>query len=124
MSLADTVEQVRSGVVQIAFANAEGRKIGGGSGFVCNGFVVTNHHIFMGYSGAARVCLRNDEMEKDEFFPYEPGEFAGALVTGSMENSFDYAVLNLPEIVKETRHQFILEAPGARRIGTSIALLG
>ena len=42
MSLADTIAKVRSGVFQIAFANANDEKIGGGSGFLANDFLITN----------------------------------------------------------------------------------
>ena len=49
MSLTDTVVRVRSGVFQIAFADAQQNKLGGGSAFLSNGLMITNHHIFLGH---------------------------------------------------------------------------
>jgi S1-C subfamily serine protease len=124
MSLPDTVARVRSGILQIAFANAERRKLGGGSAFLSNDLVVTNHHVFLGHQNTAQVGVRRDDMPRGEFRVYSPQEFAACLVTGSQENSYDYAVLRLPEIIQPGDYQFVLECPGPRRIGDSIALLG
>lgn len=124
MSLADTIDRVRSGLFQIAFANANNEKIGGGSAFLANGLLVTNHHVFMGHQSAHRVGIRRDDMPPGEFRLLQPQEFAGKLITGSTEQSYDYAMLNVPEIILDTDHRFSLEIPGARRIGDAIALLG
>jgi S1-C subfamily serine protease len=124
MSLQDTIEQVRSGVLQLAFANAQNEKIGGGSAFISHGLVVTNHHVFLGHQTAASVGLRNDRMLSGQYRLLSANDFASRLVTGSQESSYDYAVLRIPEVVDETVFQFALETPGSRRIGCTIALLG
>jgi S1-C subfamily serine protease len=124
MSLADTIATVRSGIFKIIFANANDETLGGGSAFLVNGLLVTNHHVFMEYQSANRVGIRRDDMPPDLFRSFSPDDFAKRLVTGSTEQSYDYAVLNIPEVVAENDHQFTLEPPGSRRVGDAIALLG
>jgi S1-C subfamily serine protease len=124
MSLPDTVARVRSGILQIAFADNNGNKIGGGSAFLSNGLVVTNHHIFIGHLNATHVGIRRDDMPAGNYVPFTPKDFSERLVTGSQEQSYDYAVLRLPELIHSTDHQFALEHPSSRRIGDAIALLG
>jgi S1-C subfamily serine protease len=124
MSLADTVALCRSGIFQIVFANAQQEKIGGGTAFLSNGFLITNHHVFLGHTGATHVGLRRDDMPEGNFVPIQPRDFAGRLVTGSQEQSYDYAVLRIPELIASGDHQFSLEPLGNRRIGDAIALLG
>ena len=124
MSLADTVANVRSGMFQIAFGNVEKRKVGGGSAFLSNDLLVTNHHVFLGHLNAQHVGIRRDDMPGDQFKVFSAQDFASRLIAGSAERSYDYAVLKVPEILKETDYQFTLEPPGRRRIGDPIALLG
>lgn len=53
MSLADTVANVRSGLFQIAFIDANKAIIGGGSAFlVKDDLLVTNHHVFVKHQNA------------------------------------------------------------------------
>jgi S1-C subfamily serine protease len=124
MSLADTIANVRSGVFQIAFANRNKEKIGGGSAFLANRLLVTNNHVFAGYLSADCVGIRRDDMPPGSFRTFSTQDFAARLMIGSDEHSYDYAILNVPEIVRDTDHQFTLEIPGIRRIGDAIALLG
>jgi S1-C subfamily serine protease len=125
MSLADTIATVRSGLFQIAFVDANNARIGGGSAFlVKDDLLVTCHHVFMGHQNAHTVGIRRDDMPAGRFNLFPPQTFAAKLLTGSTEQSYDYAVLKVPEVVKSTDHRFSLEDPGARRIGDAIALLG
>jgi hypothetical protein len=126
VSLADTVAKCRSGVFQIAFLNAQNEKIGGGFSFLSNGLHVTNNHVFMGYQApeVVRVGLRRDDAPVGEFTVCSAQEFGRRLVTGSDEQSYDYAVFRFPEVIRPNDHHFKLAAPGNRRIGEAIALLG
>lgn len=63
-------------------------------------------------------------MQPGQFRVFSSQEFAATLVTGSAAQSYDYAILSVPEIVQHTDHQFTLGVPGPRRIGDAIALLG
>jgi hypothetical protein len=62
MSLADTISNVRSGLFQIAFANENNEKIGGGSAFLVNDLLVTNNHVFAGHLSAHSVGIRRGDM--------------------------------------------------------------
>lgn len=124
MSLAEIVEKCRSGIFQIAFLNAQRQKIGGGTAFLCKNYQITNHHVFLGHSSAAEVGLRREDMPQGQFHIFQPRDFAGRLVTGSQEQSYDYAILRFPELVKPDDHQFDLEPCDGRRIGDPVALLG
>lgn len=124
MTLTETVSRCRTGVFQIAFFNTQREKIGGGTAFLSNGFLVTNHHVFVGHNGATLVGLRRDDMPAGQLRRMQPPDFANRLVVGSQEQSYDYAVLRIPELVKPADHQFLLEPLGNRRIGDAIALLG
>lgn len=104
MSLADTIAKVRSGVFQIAFANANDEKIGGGSGFLANDFLITNNHVYAGHLEAHRVWLRRDDMPPNEFCVFSREDFTERLVTGSQ--TYDYAVLKVPEICQNADHRF------------------
>lgn len=124
MSLADTIANVRSGLFKIVFANTNKEKIGGGSAFLANGLLVTNNHVFAGHLSAHCVGIRRDDMSPGRFILFSAQDFAARLITGSDEHSYDYAILKIPEIIRDTDHQFTLEPPGPRRIGNAIALLG
>jgi hypothetical protein len=120
MSLSDTVMRVRSGLFQIVFFKND-QRIGGGSAFLVNDLLVTNNHVYAGHLKANRVEIRRDDASVTEFIAQE---FASKLVTGSDKQSYDYAVLKVPEVLRPNDHQFTLEPRGARRIGDAIALLG
>ncbi|ACF02492.1 hypothetical protein Rpal_3996 [Rhodopseudomonas palustris TIE-1] len=121
MPLADVFEKVRSGLIHIIFIDEEGAAIAKGTGFLCRGFLITNNHVFAGPRDA-RVCLRKDG--SNEAFCLAGDDFARRLKTGSQESSYDYAVLDIPEIIGSDDFQFQLESPRGRRIGESIALIG
>jgi S1-C subfamily serine protease len=108
----------------MAFLDKSGKKLGGASAFLSNGMVLTNHHVFLGHRKAAQVGIRRDDMPAGEYRAFASDDFAARLVTGSQEQSYDYAVLRLPEVIHPDDHQFTLERPGPRRIGDTIALLG
>jgi len=124
MSLGDTIANVRSGLFQIVFLDANNEKIGGGSAFLTNDLLVTNNHVFMGHLSAHRVEIRRDGMPPNQVRVFSSQDFAAKLVIGSAEQSYDYAVLNVPEIIQDTDHRFTLQVPGPRRMGDAIALLG
>lgn len=123
MSLAETFERVRSGLVHIIFANERGDVVAKGTGFLCASLLITNNHVFAGPKNSI-VYLRKDGQSKAETFCLPYAEFARRLRIGSDENSYDYAILSIPEIVRTSDHQFLLENPKARRIGEAIALVG
>lgn len=122
MPLADTFERVRSGLVHIVFLDAADKQVAGGTGFLSNGYLITNNHVFAGPPNS-RVCLRKENQpDKPTILPYK--DFATNLATGSDRNSYDFAVLDIPEIIGASDHQFTLRSPTTKRIGEPVALLG
>jgi len=121
MPLPDLIARLRSGIVQITFSNNRKERIGGGTGFLSRRNLLTNHHVFLGHLGAASVQLRREGLNP---IVLAPADFAARLRSGSEEDSFDYAIIELPELVDGTEHQFLLEPPGGRRIGDAIGVLG
>ena len=121
MPLADVIATVRAGIVRISFFNANNVRVGGGTGFLARGRLLTNHHVFLGHQGANSIQLSREHLAA---IILSPAAFAAALRAGSMENSFDYAILDVPHLFDGTEHQFLLELPGDRRIGDQVAMLG
>jgi Trypsin-like peptidase domain len=121
MSLTDLIASLRTGIVQIEFYDQTNERIGGGSGFLSKGCLLTNHHVFLGYRSSHSVHLRREQISH---VVLSSAQFAQMLLSGSMENSFDYAILDTPELIGGGEHQFILEPPGSRRVGTDIGILG
>ena len=54
--------------------------------------------------------------------PY--ADFAKRLVTGSDRNSYDFAVLRIPETIRSNDFQFTLRSPTTKKIGEPVALIG
>lgn len=52
-----------------------------------------------------------------------PVDFAARLRSGSEEDSFDYAIMDVPELMDGTEHQFLLEPPETVALGTQLAFL-
>jgi hypothetical protein len=77
-------------------------------------------HVFAGYQGAQRVGIRRDDMPPGQVLAFASQDFAEKLVTGSDQQSYDYAILNIPQIIKASDHQFTLETPGSRRVGEQL----
>jgi hypothetical protein len=124
MALVDTVERVHSGVLHIVFFDRSGRRVASGSGFLSCGHFITNNHVFVAHMSADRVWLRREGDAGKQGLWLSALDFARRLVVGSTEGSFDYAVLDLPELANASNHQFVLRVPDGRKIGDSIALLG
>jgi S1-C subfamily serine protease len=125
MSLPDLFDRVRSGVVHINFVQA-GNRIASGSGFLVNGHLVTNNHVFRGPANCD-VYFRfseSDPRRLDDGVQMPYATFSQRLVSGSDENNFDFAILNIPEVNAQARHQFRFADPARRRVGSSVAFLG
>jgi S1-C subfamily serine protease len=125
MSLATTVERVKSGVISINFISAQNQMVAKGTGFMCRGLLVTNNHVFQGPDGS-RVWLRRFSDSEDDpreglLIPIE--QFRGALRAGSDPALHDYAVLDIGPLRAWGLHNFMLRSPELR-IGDQVAFLG
>lgn len=123
MSLADTFGRVRSGLVHIVFLDDRDTAVASGTGFLSNGYLITNNHVFAGPPNT-RVLLRREGQQKSEAATISRKDLAARLVTGSDRNSYDFAVLRAPEIIGEGVHQFTLRSPAEKKIGEPVALIG
>jgi S1-C subfamily serine protease len=121
MPLAGVVELVRTGVVQISFLNSNAERIAGGTGFIARGRLLTNHHLFIGHQKANSVHLHREQLTS---VILSPADFERALRSGSMEDIYDYAILEIPQLINGTEHQFDIQPPGDRRMGDQMAILG
>jgi hypothetical protein len=117
MSLVDTIERVRSGLFHIVFFNAAGERVGGGSAFLSHGFLLTNNHVFAGRLKASQVWVRKEGNERSQGWRFSGDEFGKLLVTGSDENSYDYAILRAPEGAVADAHQFELAPAAQKKMG-------
>jgi hypothetical protein len=101
-------------------------RVSAGSAFVLNGRLVTNNHVIH-CPVADRVLirtLRNDRKNTDDGIIIPYAQFQSYLVSGSAENQFDYAILELPEIAKLGLHSFHVERMTTPSIGREYAILG
>lgn len=125
MTFAPLIRTVRSGVVHIEFRR-QGQRIASGSGFLSKGLLITNNHLFRGppdCTVALGIQPTQDPRSREEvIIPYQT--FARALVSGSDERNFDFAILRLPELQAEARHNFELRAPTDVSIGDPVLVLG
>lgn len=124
-TIADLVSKVRSGVIHIEYSTDHGR-IASGTGFMCRNRLVTNNHVFQ-VPGNPHVTLAwqpSDDVASREGIemPYE--EFRGCFVSGSPEQNFDFAILNVPQLREKALYQFEVASRAGSRIGDEVMLLG
>jgi serine protease Do len=114
----DIYQRVSSGVIHLIFRK-NGKRIGSGSAFLLQGYLVTNSHVF--------DCAPADEIiisytGGDLRFTFQ--EFSQALVAGSTESNFDYAVLDIPTLRNKGLYDFFIERITKPTIGREYAVLG
>jgi hypothetical protein len=124
-NLVNLIERVRSGVFHIYYANAGGNRIGSGSSFTAEGFLITNGHVFDCPPETAYVWIRRDEHTRFTDGVYLRREdFERRRVVASPHDEQDYAVLDLPELNSFKPYQFKLGGYSEVKIGDSILFLG
>jgi S1-C subfamily serine protease len=122
MTVAEICEKVASGVVHFQF-ELHGERVGSGSGFLLNGQAITNHHV---YKDSIRFDTRIRYLQsgayRDVSFP--PGSLSRCLKAGSEESSYDFAILEIPQLKNVGLHNFEAGNWHDFKIGTSILILG
>ena len=86
MDVSELFERIRSGLIKISFIK-NGKCIGSGTGFLTEKFIITNHHVYIGYINADMVVFRfnkfiNDLEEYTEI-KLNSHEFRELLLSGS-----------------------------------------
>jgi|AntRauTorcE11897_2_1112592.scaffolds.fasta_scaffold00645_5 S1-C subfamily serine protease len=125
MSLNPLVEEVKSGVVHIVYVKNQ-KKIGSGSGFILNGYLVTNNHVIQTPENTNFLIRFHNSDPKDlsDGLLYKHDDFLNFLATGSDVNSFDFAVFDIPKIRKNDLFSFDFGEVDKMKIGDNIAFLG
>ncbi|MEP1955049.1 MAG: serine protease, partial [Algoriphagus sp.] len=115
---------MRERVYLIVFLNDRQQPIASGSGFWAGGHLVTNNHVFSG--PACDIVSIQSEPKPGVicFHEFKYDVFKSRLVTGSDENSHDFAVLDIPELRNLSEFQFNLVGHQNSEIGDPVAALG
>lgn len=118
-------QRCQQSVFSITFENANGR-ISSGTGFKAGGYLITNNHVIQ-VPNSRHITLRSVGVDGHTTF-YEKRfghlEFRSFLVDGDPVESWDYAVLNIPDIrFKEIPSLDLLDTDDVR-IGDAIAIFG
>lgn len=123
--IADIVAHVRSGVVHLNFL-CNGQRISAGTGFILQGFLVTNNHVYACPSAEEVLIRLHNTDPKDSNagirIPYP--RFQSYLEVGAHQNSYDYAVLSIPELSDLNLYSFKFESITRPRLGREYAILG
>jgi S1-C subfamily serine protease len=125
MSIADTFARLKSGIFHIVYLNAQNERIGSGTAFSACGYLVTNHHVFLGPAGSRVWIRREGDDNPPDGVVLDYAAFAQRLVSGSPERDYDFAILNLPEAINQNGvHSFTLRGRAGYRPGEQIAFAG
>ncbi len=104
-------------------------KIGSGSGFLSKQLLITCNHVIKVPYGSTGIDIllrfdNEDPASKKDELRYSYDEFMKYLVTGSYEESCDYAVFNIPVIKTMNRFNFEIGNPKDKAVGDDILFLG
>lgn len=92
-------EKLLTGIIKICCSDNSLDQRGCGTGFLAENFLITNHHIYSPCVSANHVILTyiNPETDDYEILKLSRTEFTSLLISGSAENSYDFAILKLPD---------------------------
>ncbi|MBD2690531.1 S1 family peptidase [Anabaena catenula] len=142
-SIADIVEKVKSGIIHIVHV-LDGERVSSGTGFMVNGYLVTNHHVIYKAPSKSKIVLKTYDSDRNkalegiiELERDEDGYFSGLTNKGdkqddlfilalSEENKNDYIVFDIPELREEKLklYNFSFGIHENKRIGEPIFFLG
>lgn len=124
MALTDLFDRIRTGVVHICFIRG-GNRVASGTGFLVNDRLVTNNHVFRGPDNC-EVLVRfadSDPNRMEDGFILPLANFRQRLISGSDEHNFDFAILDVPELLPG-RFQFRFSERTIARVGMKVAFFG
>ncbi len=127
MNLSEIVDTVRSGVVHINYMKDQER-VGSGTGFMVDGFLVTNYHVYSGPKDSVVLIRFHDSSTETNLFldgyQLTYSDFSSMIKAISSENSYDYAVIDVPELRKRNLYNFSFGELAKKRIGETVFFLG
>lgn len=123
MPLGDTVDRVRSGVFHIVYLR-DSQRIASGTAFSSCGYLITNYHVAQAPAACDAWIRRAGDGEQDGV-RMTGQAFRFRQVAASTEPNYDFAVLDLPDVVnRPNTHSFTLRGPRGKRVGELAAFLG
>lgn len=126
MSISDIVEKVKSGVVHIVHT-VDGQRAGSGTGFMVNGYLVTNYHVAYQAPRNSVVVLRTYDSDSQillDGIQLTYTSFLSNTVTASDDRGYDYIVFDIPQLREKELYNFSLGSHQLKRMGDSILFLG
>lgn len=127
MDVSELLEKIKSGLIKIIF-NKKDKCIGSGTGFLVENYLITNHHVYLGYENAHQVTLRylNTENSLQEYaeIKLDPKEFSSLLLRGSEENSYDFVILKIPEKLPKKLYKFEIDPNKTIKMCEQVAFPG
>ncbi|MDP1771923.1 MAG: serine protease [Methylobacter sp.] len=134
MNIPDLVKKVQSSIVHIVYVKVEEKvgadpkkkKVGSGTGFILDGYLVTNNHVIQTPQDT-HFLLRfydSDPSNLSDGLLYKNSDFMSFLKTGSEENAYDFAVFEIPKLRARESNHLKFGNPDAMCQGDDIVFLG
>lgn len=138
----DVIEKVKSGIIHIVHV-LDGERVSSGTGFMVNGYLVTNYHVIYDAPDRSKIVLKTYnsnpnnllegviELERDIH-----GKFSGDTNKGyknegcnfikksSEKNKYDYIIFNIPELKESDLFSFQLDSYKSKKVGEEILFIG
>jgi S1-C subfamily serine protease len=125
MNIPDLVDKIQSSIVHIICVKDE-KKVGSGTGFILDGYLVTNNHVIQTPTDT-QFLLRfydSDTSDLSDGMRFNNSDFISFLKTGSEENECDFAVFEIPKLSEKNLHHLRIGDPGKMRRGNDVVFLG
>ncbi len=112
-NLADTIDEVRSGIIRIAIIR-DREEVASGSGFLSNGLLMSNSHVIRRQAfDTIEITFGDQESNPVRPVRISRDDLLGRIRDESGENGFDYVVLDLSsESEFAGRYEFTLQPAG------------
>jgi len=125
LEIPETISQVSSGVVCLAFFKGE-EQVGTGSGFLSNELLITNSHVIRPREPFDAVEITFGDQDSNPIAPvrFLPEDLHSTIIAESLENEFDYAVLKIDEPEFRNRAQFKIRSAERIKVGEQVLFFG
>ena len=118
------ISVTRSGVVRLSFVKNSDH-IGSGSGFLSNGYFITNSHVIRaGSFDAVEISFGDQDVNPITPIRYTPEILYSFIVNESPENEFDYIILKIDEPELNDRFQFKMSVFKYETVGEQVLFFG
>lgn len=125
MNIPDLVDSIQSSIVHIVYVKDK-KKVGSGTGFILDGYLVTNNHVIQTPQDI-HFLLRfydSDPLNLSSGILFKNSDFMSFLKTGSEEDAYDFAVFEIPKLSERNLNHLKIGDPSKMRRGDDILFLG